>query len=586
MKKEKKEVLILISLFLILNLYKIIFSLFFSKPTFDTPQDLFSTLYAPAYYAGLDWHEIGSVYSEYYGYGFFSLFSFLFKLTTDGMVVYRILVLICNLLSVFSCIICFKIIKEFNLSCNSMQLYFISIVCVSFQHIGEIGVANEYPLNLCVWMVVYILMLLCKEEISPKRRMGLTILLSLLLIYSCTVHARAIILFALIICCILYMIIKRKRCIVSIQVALTGIFLLIPYKIYTDYLQSVLLGKISLNSTVATRVMRAAERVFVSPKMIYSALCSVIFYCHETVILSAGIAVLCIATILYMIFWHEGKKVWNNMELEYRDKIFCGLVFSITGIAIFIAGLCYTWMNAFYEGIYLHMREYLRGLTLTRYYTPFIGPAVCFTIILLMKTGTIVYKNITRILLVILLLIQMLFFFIAYPAVKFTGWAGEQYVPFTLNQYKEPEEIYLTGILVVFLMGCFIIYALRRNKWTLLMVVTFIHLVFGQSYVFWDRNNKDVVFKQVDGGYEYFKGECGKKIYVYEENSDNNEMENKETYYFLYQLLLPQNNIIPLDDIEKIEQGLILTGNGNIAKEYDAYCDILQLDENEWLLMK
>lgn len=589
-KAEKKsyDIIILISLCLLCNMHKIIFSCFFADVSCGTPQDVFSTLYSSAYFAGKDWTAIGREYSHYYGYGFMTLFSWLYRITNDGFFIYRFILLCCNLLTVVSCVLCYKIVVFFQISQNKPLIYFLCIACTSVQGTTVISIYNEYALNVCVWVVLYLLIKLCSVNFPRTARIKYTLLLGLFLVYGCMIHARAVVMYILVILCVAIIRIMGKRFIVNIPAMIVGSLLYIPYRFFTDFLQIKLLGEINVNSSVLSRVPNALGGGYSWDKF-GTFIMSIITYFHELSVISAGISIVCLASIFLTIFCFFRKKKITNINIEQRDALLCGLVYSIGGIGTMLVGMCFYGYRDIHMGITgQHGNDSFRMLTLVRYFIPFVAPMVLFTILLLIKFNDDKRKEVSLISMVILCVLQVLFLYDVFPKIKHTGWASAVYLPYTWDVEMKPADVYLFGgVIILFYLSVLNIWLIRNGKWKIICVVILLFSIEGilYKYMHFEKQIQQYpVMTYVDGGYSYFCQEDERKdIYVVETEFEERNIV-ASTYYFFYQMLLPNMRIIPGEPPDDVNGAMILTNDPVSVVNYKKY-NVIKLDDNEWLLV-
>ena len=79
--------------------------IFFSMPL-RTVTDEMITIAGGAYAAGLDWSAVLSYSERYYGSGFTALFFWIFKLTDNPIIIYRVFQTACVLVQAFTALIC------------------------------------------------------------------------------------------------------------------------------------------------------------------------------------------------------------------------------------------------------------------------------------------------------------------------------------------------------------------------------------------------------------------------------------------------------------------------------------------------
>ncbi len=580
---RNRDVLILVGLCLLCNGYKLLFSCFYAEPGLQTPQDIFSLFYSAAYFGGKDWSAIGKEYSAYYGYGFIALFSWMYRFIKDGLFIYRFILVCCHLLTIISCILCYKIVVFFQFPVSKWVIYFLCISCTSIQGTSSCGIANEHALNVCVWGILFLLMQLCAEDIRGNRKIKYTILLGALLAYSCTVHARAVIMYLLVLLCIAAVRITRKRYIVNIPAILGVSLLYIPHAVFADKLQVMLLGEVNSNSSIIAKASNGIGGGF-SWEKLGTFFMSIAAYFHELSVLSAGISIVCLGCVLYVGYmFYKKQEFGQGMGIEAGNRLLCGLIFSISGIGAFLVGMCFSARSEIYRGITVPINSFLRYLTLVRYFMPFVAPMALFTLILVMKLNACIRRKILLCSMGALIVIQIIFIRHVFPLIKFTGWANGVYLPYTWDVEMKREDVYLVGGVMLLFAICFLVFWLiRKEKWLFLCATILIFNVNGTMYRFVHQVKEVKQFELVDGGYQHFyQEENSRDIYVVEtEKEDGMAITD---YYFLYQLLLPNMHIIPEEPRNDLDGAFILTNNPEAVSNYEKY-EIMKLDENEWIL--
>lgn len=581
---EKYDLLILTGLCFLFQSYKIVYSLIFANPGLQTAQDLFSLIYSSAHLAGKDWSAVGYEHSAYYGYGFVMLFSWLYRIMNDGLVIYRIILVCCNLLNVVSCVLCYQIAKRFKLPINKYLLFLICIACSSVVGTNEGSITNEQPLRVCVWAVLYILIKLCDLDIIRRQRIKHTMMLGGILVYSCMVHARAVVLYVLVAFCVIVVFIRRKKFLVNIPTILCMSILYIPYKIYTNYLQMQLLGEINANSSIVAKAANGMRHAF-SWDRVGSFILSVIMYLQEWNVLTCGIATIGLSVICYRFYFYIKE---HNPDSEQTDRFICGFTYSLCGVGAFLIGICWSEREEIYRGVTtMQDNEFLRMLTLVRYFAPFIAPFLLLVILLLISCDRKGCKDISRWSLILLIALNVSFLFIVYPKVRHTGWATAVFLPFTWDVKMDTGAIYLVGsIMIPLIFGLLSIWQIRKRNWYILCALLILLSTRIQLYNYVHLRTKSTAsmqYEMVDGGYQYLKKDSQtENIYIV---IDEAEGVDKTTYYYLYQLLLPDIHMIPGNPPEGAEEGMILTNNPAVITNPNAY-EVSQLDENEWLLKK
>lgn len=564
----------LVLLFVLFYSYRIFFTVLIATPGIQTPQDLFSTIYPAAMLAGNDWTAIGKNYSAYYGYGFSSLFAVLFLLFDDGLLIYRIMATIFNAIPFFSALICYKIINLFSLTISKWSKALMAVACSSFVGMQYSGVSNEYPLTVCIWLYIYLILLLSNETMVKKKNMY-TFWLITLIGYACTVHSRAVVLFLLLFCVILFHYLINKVNIMPLWAILYAFVVFLLYRVVTNAVQSVLLGKVDANSSIIAHAANGTKA--------YSSLESyfihIISYINETNIITCGL--FGIAIISFSV--HIIKKVLKNDSVydtpqDYLSSI--GII-SFGGWFLFAFGMAFSVRTEVYRGITDgEMRDFLRYLVLIRYFLPFIGPALLFLFIKLIANKNVDKKDVIKVGFLFDFVVLLAYYIIVIPKISYTGWADSIYSVLTFGIKNDRKDVYLIGgFIIPFMIFLFSILLLSHDRMSALYIIIILTTILFQTNHYMDKFEKNAI-TYVDGGYRDLRNSSYVDVAVRNFDEDGEVFKDP---IFLYQIMLPKLRISIIDNNEQNYKGVILT-NKIINTDYENYT-IKELDDNEWILI-
>lgn len=174
---------------------KLPFIFYLDGPTGNTGMDEFGTLATAACMAGKDWSE-KLQFVSYYGFGYSVLLVPIFFLFNSPGLIHQ-LVLVVNALLLGICgIVCYSMVTKFfqirSKSIGIMISLAVTMFYSSFMH-SDYGI-NETMLVLLVWLVLYALLMLAKDDISNSKRKYLTLALVLIISYSFLINSRMLIL--------------------------------------------------------------------------------------------------------------------------------------------------------------------------------------------------------------------------------------------------------------------------------------------------------------------------------------------------------------------------------------------------------
>lgn len=201
-----------IMIFVSIVIIKSIFNCFLSTLVQISGADEFGTIAGASYFAGLDWSDVVS-HVSYYGFGYSMFMAPIFWITDNPVIIFQFMIAFNTICLAVSGIIAYNIIKGIFKVEN--ETYAALAAFASAMYFGSVlnanAVYNESMLVLIGWIMVYILLKMQEKRDEDKSTFGLTIVLSLIMVYSLLVHTRALYLWgAAVIFMFVYLIVKRK----------------------------------------------------------------------------------------------------------------------------------------------------------------------------------------------------------------------------------------------------------------------------------------------------------------------------------------------------------------------------------------
>lgn len=212
MKNNKNKYLHPLIIFLIILGAKLLVNLSFKTLVQTTGADEIGTIAGAAYFAGLDWTGI-IPYVSYYGFGFSIFMAPLFMIFENPVLIFR-----CMLAMNAACIagigvVAYKIlddIYEIKDKKISTLIAFASALYTGVL-INSNCVYNECMVSLLGFVMLYLLLKMQKRKDEGKSNLILSIVLTLVMVYSLLVHTRSFYLWgAALVFVGAYLIIKRK----------------------------------------------------------------------------------------------------------------------------------------------------------------------------------------------------------------------------------------------------------------------------------------------------------------------------------------------------------------------------------------
>ncbi|SHK67956.1 hypothetical protein SAMN02745136_03064 [Anaerocolumna jejuensis DSM 15929] len=533
--------------------------------------DELNPLGVPAYLSGLDWSTSISNYKNYYGYGQAILYTPLFYLINDNILLYKAIILVNSFIVSFIPVVAYKILKEhFDMKNDKITLLIACVVGAQPCYLTLSKRAwNESLVMLLLWIVCYLILKCYKTYNNKKYNCINSILLAIALMYGYATHGRFIaVIAAVIIIVFLYIIAFRKKVISLIPFTITFLFLYYVNKLIEGYfLKKVWLvnSESELRNTFAETFHRAIENIFsIDTLYVYlRAFSGYIFY-----LLIASLGLLVLGVIVYCkvikVYLQHNKGLCNGIEND--NIIFFGafcicLVICAIGVAIIFFTTDLKDASGYYY-IYGRYTEYL------------LGPAIMITLKLIIKYGV----TMTDLAISSLILVAHYLYTFIIEAIDITN--PEKTVVslniFTLESFsynygiEKSKLSFITAILVALI--CFIIIVLLLNRKKYICSFGFILFVFIISYAHTANSvlipDSQGMYQSLQSSYHFFNNikldNKNKTIYLYNIFPHNYQLALKD---FKFQPIYDENFIL--------EKGTFIIVNG--TKDYKFGCDYHEL---------
>ena len=543
-----------------------------------------------AFFAGDNWSSVVS-HAGYYGFGFYGLFFWLFRMKLDPVTIFRVIVLCISIMQALSAPICMWIMyHEFHIT-NKIFCFGVALL-VPYLVVNRVcTVSNEHPINLLVWIVVWILCHVINKLNKHEKSYG-GFLLVILLVYSLTIHTRNIVLcIAIVLGLIIYMLVYRSKIFLSkklfaIGISACGLYICVQ-KLVTLVQQNLWVtdgGDSLRNASYSVSI-----RDDLSIKDILEAIYYIIVGQFNAInFFTVGVA----AFLIYII----GTFIFENIRKRNGTKeekcLFGMAVILILSIGAMIFAQSLSWLSGVAEGLksddYATVYSF-KAFSYLRYFMPFIGPLVMVgMIICYYKKDEIIGCLHGAHYLSYILIIQWLIFIL--PKLKnnpegfTTALSGLGFV----KDYADVSELnyYLMihiFVLVVFLFSFFI----KKKRYKIL----FLGLigVMSYQYFFCAHYSDYLVSKEntemVDAGYKTLTQIQSSEnitlpvLYVY----DASQKTDHQNFY-MYQFYFPYSQIIP--ELPKVEiTDVIIISNQEIKEKLGKEYFSKRLDENEYIYL-
>ena len=561
--KEKKYYLIMC---LICFLPRIIFA--FQSLPFRTRADELGTLAGAAYLAGFDWSDlIGE--TAYYGFGATILFVPLFYIFSDPLLIYKIMVGIWGILQgAVGCMSWHLGEKYFEIK-DRKVLMCLSVIASYMVVTRNTAIFNETPLILVTWLLCWCLLALNKYNANKKKKVMFSVLLSVLLVYSLTLHTRALIFWIAIIIIEVFYFIVTKRTLFSVKVAavLAAAGYIAARAVISFMQNTVWIGE-SREALGNSQIGVSGTALLLEPDS-WQAWANIVLGQFNTFSLVTGtvIIVAFVWVIKAFIDMFKEKFCVSEDKLPYL----CMIGFSCICIAGTIFGQSISeWLGyvteAMREGMYNDAYG-LKAVTYIRYAGPYIGAAVWTVFIILLKRTEDISK-IKFVSIAVAVLLQAYWIICILPYVYGNSVTNEAYLPFGLiNNMEDPTRLrtYLAGSVVLFVLLIIFWLCVRYKRWKILVGVYILFLIYQYCYdgYYQDVLNMKASFREVDGTYEALSAlESADVLPDTIEVLDVKNISHSTAY--VYQFCFYDKKIVPLheDELDGVDNESILVTNG------------------------
>lgn len=540
--------------------------------------DEVSMLKIPAFFAGLDW-SASTYESAYYGFGYFTLFSFLFKFDLSITVIYRIILCVTSVVSLIVPIISYNICrKHFNLEVASATI--LSILSSYLNVNPPYNLINEPIIIVLIWVVIgfFCKLIDCKSA-AQKRRYSMA--LSIVLLYSLTIHTRMIVIIISTICVSVFFWFKYRKKLVS---HLCWVILLPGYFLVNSlitYVQNLVFAKENITNASVTMLIYSTsikDYLHSIPGFFVSVLGNL---AGSTIFFKGTLFLLLFALVLFTI-----KNSKTNKETNYAIKVIIIFLFCFICIFITIAGLSFGCMIGVQEA----MDELVFGsisfksVVYLRYYICFASPLIISSLSIYLKDNRVYKKSILPGL-TITVLIMLGFVIYIVPNISNTYFGPNFYYVFSwmINE-KYPDRLNIFDFIVIIsltLAFLFVfIYTIVKNKYknTYLVLITILFIIQSVSFPInfpkiISENHVNEIDKILEITESLYDENDELSVYVYDENSRLNYLlqvylYDKRIYYYLPDEYDTNSVIVSDCDISDI-----------ISDNYYEY----MLDNNEFL---
>lgn len=563
----------------------------------DFPGDEVTAAASAATAYGLDWSNVLSI-GRYYGQGFTILFTPVYYITNNPIIIFRIMTMTFAFLQALGGVIAFHCLKKYFNVNNYIYLSICSIGCSYLLESRATIISNEHPLQLICWLIVWILLILDSCIDNKKKRIKYTIILVLVLVYSLTLHTRAITLWlALGVCVIFYFWVYRKW-IVSLPVfAFLGISGTVVGGIVIAYVQKAIWATNGA-TTLDNSHFNIDLSNFLKLKDVTSwqAWLSIIIGQLNTVsIITCGMAVTGIV-VLCTIFWQallRRSEILNGTDSSMLARfILIGSFFS-TAVILTLGGQSISWLPYAAEGMIAGFGSKgfgFKAFLYFRYFALYTGPLfmLTFAYVYLYKNKIMSYCKTATI---VMLLLQAYFTICIVPYIyNFQEYTTTKFRPFILFLTGNKTNIYTflgASFVVIFI---WIITWLSYHKKNILIPALIITSILIYQYVsltiHYDYNKQVRHYASVNSSYKLMTDlennqAIPKDIYVIPHDNSTSTAQ-----FFIYQFYLNNYKVSPWLPDATLPEGIAFYDKPDYEYLIQLGYQCIQLDNNEYIYVK
>lgn len=551
-----------------------------------TSSDELGTISGPAYLAGRDWSGVMEGVG-YYGAGYHILFFWIFMLTKNPVIIYRLILLFGVLLRVLIIPLVFYIGNRY-INIKNGNLNLITAFLCSFAYTTRIGsISNEYIIEILVWVILLFICKLIEFHGNKKKQNVYAFLLSAVLMYGLTIHTRALTLVIATGLTFLFLrIIFKKKFIGKWHVGV-AVILYIGARISIKFIQINIWGTTEglRNGTVTI-----AQGIDIFNYKTWVLWLDMLIGAVNTMTLVTGGFFIVVIVAIIKYFCQFLKK-----DNKIRDiNIYCSAIVIImvlcTG-ATLAALLVSDWFIGSYPVFEIGKTApniyALKGVTYVRYWEPYVPPLIVCGIAILEQRKE--WNKIFPVAVCITAFLQLIFIKMALPLIENNGSSLTPLYSLALYKWKDPVDrnSYLCCVMLMFGIVLISLFNLYRNRKELITATLAGFLIYQQVWgmVYFDFPVQREMFGKIDATY-YCMWDMDKSnvqfdnIYALDTSEED---DNNWKIYYILQFYL-NNYTVNIQLPEQYEKNDLLIANSynqDIIPQ-NVWYKCIQLDEDEF----
>lgn len=549
----------------------------------NTSSDELGGLLSAATFAGLDWRGVIEKVG-YYGFGWYGLFFWIFKITDDPILIYRTIVLSTIVARTFIIPVAFKIIKEYT-TVKDIKLQYLLAFLAPFLSLYTPGQINNEPLlGICVWLIVLLYMEYIRS-IGKKNEFKKFVYLLMILFYIFFIHTRAlaVVIAVFVLLSLRFLFDKNWKKLLLCIGSLLFLYLISKVIIggYQDIVWNTTDNKVS-NSSVSSILSNNIKLFSIKMWGIWASM----FLGHIATanVITAGFfliavfefIILCIEMIKKGCFWKN--EMIQIVLVPFLAIIICAAGFFLSNWATDLYGI---WNDSKYFNVYAY-----KAITYIRYWAVWTPPFLMMGIVRFIEN----YNNkICFFYTLFIFNIYKLFMLEIMPMISKNTSAAYNWYTGGIGRYQHGEKItldfYKIALLMSILFLLLILFFQKFDKKYLVVVCCIIFFAGTKCNrnLYYDKSVKETMVTKIESSYnlkekiENENIEIGNISFV-----DNAKVDNNWKIYYIGQLYFNRYKCDIGIPQEMKENDVIITNMKNVEIE-DKFPSIhyYTLDENE-----
>lgn len=567
---------------------------FFSYPA-NFPGDEVTTAASAATAYGFDWSGVLAT-GRYYGQGFTILFTPLYYITNNPIILFRLMNMVYALLQALGSLIAFHCLRTYFKIDNVIYLTICAIGSSYLLETRATLVFNEHPLLLICWIVTWLLLLLESSQGNKRKQIKYTLLLVVVLVHSLSIHTRAVTFWvALAVTILIYFWIFR-RWIVSLPVfAVLGGIGIAGITIIVAYIQKTIWSTDQTLANAHFNIDLENIKRLLKPSSWQAWANIVIGQINTVYTITCGMAVIGIV-ILGKILWMgilRKQEIINGPDSSIMSKFILVGSFFGSAVIVTIGGQSISWLPGVADGMIAGFGSQayaFKAFTYFRYFGLYTGPLLMlvFAYAYLYKDKLMSYCKTATI---TVILLQAYFIICVVPYnYNFQEYVTTLFRPFVFFLTGRNTNIYtFLGASCTVLLLWIIIWISYRKKNIMvpaLLVTSMLIYQYCSLTIHYDYYKQGTRYRMVDSSYPLMtklqdNDVIPKTIYVIPRENNASTAP-----YFTYQFYLNHYTVIASLPPSDLTEGIAFHNKADYEPLLQLGYKYIKLDSNEYIYIK